>query len=262
MHEVFDEQRNVPFFGSERDLDDLTVLVQNCLRVLREATSLREMVLETWLTVDYAVRMFLLSGFELSRFWDQDFDLQYKLLPRDFGGLIGLLEYVVRFNAALPLDPEPAKADKVAGFRASEEFWRFVRDRFPELIERIKEVERQYRVATNTELIFGEDHLNLSALLGAPDRIDRMRPEWQRVARALGSDWFTCAKQLNKARNLATHSHRTEEIAKALGVSGPNAAALTKKNCFQLLQVLLGISDEALGEGAGSSSTPAENARQ
>jgi hypothetical protein len=188
--EIFDEHRTVLFFGTERDLEDLTGLVQNCLTVLREATKLREMVIETWLAVDYSVRMFLLSGFELGRFCDEGFDLQYKLLPRDFGALLGLLEYSVKFNAALPLDPEPAKPDKVGGFTASTEFWRFVRERFPELREHIKEVERQYSVAKNPGCFSSDTDLSNVFFFKTTDfspRIERMKLEWRQAACALDS---------------------------------------------------------------------------
>lgn len=45
MDDIFDEQRNVPFYGTVEDLETLTTLISNCTKVLAEATRVREMVL-------------------------------------------------------------------------------------------------------------------------------------------------------------------------------------------------------------------------
>lgn len=241
MDEIFDEQRNVPFYGTERDIETLTTLISNCMKVLDEAKRVREMVLETWLTVDYAIRQFLLYGFELSRFCDEGFDLQYKLLPRDFSSLLGLLEFTVRFNANPPAEPDPPEPDKAGGFKASFEFWSFVKDHSPELFERIEEVRRQYVHAKNTDMTASVIAAG-SFFFGQPkSQITRMNLEWRKVACALDEEWFRSAKQLNRARNRAAHSFCPEEVSHELGLAGPEIIALTRDKCFQIIQTLLGV---------------------
>jgi hypothetical protein len=247
MNDIFDEQRNIPFFGSSRDLEELTALVENCLNILREASSIRQMVLETWLIVDYAVRQFLLAGFELKRFCDNDFDLQYKLLPREFSALIELLEYTIKFNNKLPTESETKKVDRdrVGGFTASYEFLKFVRDRYPELLGRINEVQQDYIATQNPDPSRSEGFVSLPGIYPYEERkVTRMRPEWRKVACALDDNWFALARQLNKARNIAAHSFRTEETAQAFGLVGPNVLTLAKDKCLSIITILLGLKEE------------------
>ena len=78
MEYIWDEDReDVLFYGNVYDLEELRSLLDNCLEVLKTSGSAREMVLETWLALDFAIRQFLLAGFDLSRFCDEEFDLKY-----------------------------------------------------------------------------------------------------------------------------------------------------------------------------------------
>jgi hypothetical protein len=246
VHDIFDEQRNIPFYGTQSDLEALEALVSNCLKVLRDAERVREMVLETWLTVDYAIRQFLLSGFEVSRFSTEEFDLRRELLPRDFSRLLELLELTVRFNADLPLDAEPAKPDKVGGFRASAEFWRFVEDHSPGLLPSIEQVRRQYVRAKNPEIPAESIEAGAFFIDEAKPEIATMKLEWRRVASNLDDAWFKKAKQLNRARNFAAHSFRPEKVTEALGLAGPNTVSQTRDKCFEILRSLLGVREEAI----------------
>jgi len=83
MGNIWDIDRDdIIFFGNVHDLTDLHAVFTHCIEILNTSKSPREMVLETWLTLDFALRQFLLSGFELTRFCDEDFDLRYVLLPK------------------------------------------------------------------------------------------------------------------------------------------------------------------------------------
>ncbi|TAM45863.1 MAG: hypothetical protein EPN53_14315 [Acidobacteria bacterium] len=236
MDWIHDEEGNVPFFGTRGELDALSDLVTNCLKVLREASRPREMVLETWLTVDYAVRQFLLSGFELSRFCSQSFDLRYRLLPRQFPNLLRLLRVTVEFNVALP----PAPPD-TAGFRANHEFWRFVNDRAPELPQRIKEVELEYVRSKSPDMSASPTVKAPPDLSTNEPMVARLKPEWVEVAKALDQRWFALAEQLNRARNVAVHSFRSEDIGREFGLAGPRVVTLTREKCLEILQTLLAI---------------------
>jgi hypothetical protein len=242
---TFDDERDVPFFGSERDAQQLEALVSNCLSVLREAKRVREMVLETWLTVDYAVRGFLLAGFELARFCDDGFDLRYKLLPREFSGLLNLLEFTIRFNSALPTEPDPLKPDTTGGFTSSLEYWRFVEEHFPDLRARMEEARRQYIIAKNPELSSTDLHSGAFFIPNSKPAITRIGRGWLQVAAALDDGWFKLARQLNDARNVAAHSFRQEEIGKRLGLTGPSLLPQTREKCLHLLSTLLAVRIEA-----------------
>jgi hypothetical protein len=248
VHDIFDEQKVIPFYGTQSDLEALEDLVSNCLKVLRGATNVREMVLETWLTIDYAIRQFLLSGFEVARFCTEEFNLRHELLPREFSRLLELLELTVQFNANLSLDDEAGKPDKGGGFKASLEFWQFVMEHSPDLLERIKQVHRRYVKAKNPEI--SAESIDAGSFFIGESRpeIARMKLEWRRVANNLNNGWFKKAKQLNKARNIAAHTLRSEKITDALGLAGPNIVGQTKDKCFQILRTLLGVRKEAIHE--------------
>jgi len=245
---IFDEQRIIPFYGTESELEALEALVSNCLAVLRCATSTREMVLETWLTVDYAIRQLLLSGFEVSRFCAEDFDLQYMLLPQGFERLLKLLESTIRFNASIPLADEAARPDKYGGFRASMEFWRFVKEHSPELVEQIEQVRRQYVRAKNPDIPGDFIYAGSFFIHESKPENTRMSLDWREVASGLNEAWFKDARQLNKARNFAAHLFRPEKISSAFGLEGPNNVVQTRDKCFDILRTLLGVKEEAIRE--------------
>jgi len=242
MNDIWDEESNVLFFGSIRDLEKLTALVSHCLSVLRDSTDIRQIVLETWLVVDYSIRRFLLAGFELERFCDEDFDLLYNLLPRGFSTLLNLLSDTVKYSRKVPLEPEPIEVDRFGGFKASCEFWKFVCGRYPELVERINDIQREYIAEHNPYLTEGETVAFFPGICIDQERkVEKIQLGWREVACALDDDWFKCANQLNKARNVAAHSFRTDEIARPFGLSGPNALTLAKDKCFSIMSTLLGL---------------------
>jgi len=235
---TFDEKRNVPFFGSQSDLEEMKRLVTNCLAVLDEGNSVRQMVLETWLTVDYSVRQFLLSGLDLQRFIADDLDLRYDLLP-GFRPCLRLLKQVVRHCQNLP--PEQPKSDRAGGFKASYEFWRFIAEAHPELQAAIQEAQREFVIKQNPNLaehVAGDGGYFFTALRNP---VARMNDEWIAVAAGLDTEWFNLAEQLNTARDKAAHSFRPEDVAGKLGLFGPNIVPLTREKCLSLLGTLLGI---------------------
>ncbi len=236
---AFDDKRIVPFFGSESDRDTMKDLVAHCLKVLDEGTSVRQMVLETWLTVDYSLRQFLLSGFELGRFSDDDFDLGYSLLPSGFEGCLRLLRKAVKHNESLPLDLP--KVDRAGGFRASAEFWRFVNDRYPQLTSQIEAARRDFVIEQNPD-VAGHVANGGGYFTREPEVAARMNAEWCAVADGLDEDWFKRARRLNGARNVATHSFRAEEVARKLGFCGPHLVSATREECLSLLETLLAVS--------------------
>jgi hypothetical protein len=82
--DIWDDSAPTAFWGSREQLDKLTLLVSRCIQTVTESSSARQMVLETWLVLDYAVRDLVVSGYDLYRFSQDDFDLRYELLPTSF----------------------------------------------------------------------------------------------------------------------------------------------------------------------------------
>jgi hypothetical protein len=236
---TFDEKRIAPFFGSQNDLEEIERLVNNCLTVLDEGASVRQMVLETWLTVDYSVRQLLLSGFEVRRFSGGDLELEYDLLPGGYEERLPLLEKVVGRNRSLP--PEPPGTDRTGGFKASWEYWRFIRESCPDLIAQMEAAQREFAAQQNPGLAAHIREGGGYCVAEAPEDVGRMNPGWVEVADDLDEDWFASARLLNKARNKAAHSIRPEAIADKFGLHGPNIVLLTKEKCLLLLQTLMRV---------------------
>jgi len=241
----WDKKEDIPFFGNKQQLDELTSLTTNCLRRLEEATSARDMVLETWLTVDFALRQFLISGFELHRFCDEDFDLRYILLSSSFRELLKLLKDTKEHYNKYPIEPEPAFTDKVGGFKSSAQFWRYVKEEHPDLLEKIAAVTDEYRIKMNPEL---HNHI-VSRSISFGDssdqpesKVEKMNLGWIKVADKLDDKWIDSAEHLNKARNSAAHSPSIDKIGRCFGLKGENITELIRDRCRAILETLLGVS--------------------
>jgi len=247
---IWDENNieNLPFYGSPRDLTILAKLVANCLNKLETSTNPREMVLETWLAVDYTVRQFLLSGFELNRFCDEEFDLGYILLPSSFSELVKTFKDVVKYNSKFSLEPEPPPPDKTGGFKASHQFLSFIKNKHKPLLDKIQEVQEEYILEMNPEPTKEENMAHYATVstisLDEPKtNIEKIDLEWRKVASKLNESWFDSVKQLNKARNIAAHNVDAYKIGLELGISmnSKNITDRIRKKCISLLSTLLAI---------------------
>ena len=241
---IWDEGKaeDMPFWGNKRQLDELTELTTRCLKTLKETSSAREMVLETWLTIDFALRQFLISGFELDRFCDEDFDLRYILLPSNFRDLIRLLKETRDFYSKYPIESEPTPKDKQGGFRSSYDFLKYVRDEHADLWEKIDEVTWEYRFKMQPEL---RDQIRNSAVfftIPPENEATILKPGWRKVAKILDDKWTDKALRFNTARNAAAHQPNTEVIGKRLGLRGKNITELIRNECLGLLENLLSVS--------------------
>lgn len=248
--DIWDEANieNLPFYGSANDLNNLSLVVARCLENISASTSPRAIVLETWLAVDFTVRQFLLAGFGLVRFCDEDFDLRYILLPSSFSGLLKLFKDVVEYNSKFSLEPDPPHPDKTGGFRASSQFWTFIQNKHRPLLDKIREVEEEYVREMNPEPT-EEERLAYYATISSisldetKTNAEKMPLEWRKVASKFDKQWFTLAEGLNKARNIAAHNVDAKKIGLKLGlsVSSSNITNRIRKKCTSLLKILLAV---------------------
>lgn len=247
MNYIWDESREPLFFGTERDLNALTSLADNCLKILKESTNPREMVLETWLLLDFTLRQFLLSGFELARFCDDDFDLRYIIFPLSFSALLDIFEKTIKYNSKFPLEPEPHLQDKMGGFRASYEFYSYVKKNHKDVYEKIQEITKEYQLKMNPEL---RDHISRGGEIAflpqyitheTKRSLEKMNLGWRKVASKFDESWFKLAKQLNKARNIAAHSFDVNKIGQPFGLTGDNISDLIRDKCRSILNILLAV---------------------
>jgi len=224
------ESHRLPFWGNIEQYKRIEDTIEGCLKVIRDSDSIRQIVLESWLTVDLVVREFLISGFELARYDNPDFDVRYQLLPQSFENLLTLLENTVKHqkksgrrfeDIAIPI---PANLLVLLSNEEQEMLnsvlFRYYKKEYP------KEWKEFTRRSDPSFLLDTTKH--------------GMADGWIDIAQKLDDKWFCLARRLQKARNKAAHSYNVDTISKAFGIVGKNQLKYVKKECFNLLNKLIG----------------------
>ncbi len=248
MDNLSDESASVPFFGTEEQLKKLSDIVSHTIKTVTESTNPREMVLETWVVLDYAVRDLVVTAYGLYRFCQEDFDLRYELLPNSFRALLKFLQDTYSYYSNLPqgtinINHYPPYIHSNYGFL------KYLADNHGDICENLKKIEMKY---------FAEQHLEYAdkieqghnfyfkPLKKAPCRVPS---DWLDVVCRLDCDWYRCAGKLNTARNKAVHLSDSSAIAKVFGVKGKRADILVRQECLKLLKRLLGVVPDADSPG-------------
>ncbi|MBI5715759.1 MAG: hypothetical protein HZC38_20360 [Chloroflexi bacterium] len=235
-------QNNAPFYGNVFDWRDYTKILEECFNAIKDSTSTRQIVLETWLLVDYAIRELLSNLWRLKQFnsEDGDFDLRYELLPT-FERCTKLLERVLSIQRSLEEYPDP----DIHSVKMPGRFLYFYEKSYPDEFERFLQIEQAYYRKYYPQLATSEHNASpltaTSTTFMPPGRRYCVNKEWVEALRDLDGDWFRLARRLNKARNVAAHSYDTNKILSAFGYAGPNAADQTKRECMEMLDKLLGV---------------------
>lgn len=230
------------FYGTLETLEQLTQVAQSTLATIRQSGNARLVVIETWLLLDYAVREFLLSGFELGKLSVESCDLRYRLLPTNFTGCLAILDQLTKAQSALPEPPKQID-NRVA---MSVSFLLFLKDEHPDDLERLRKLEQEYYKKRHPDLAGGNvvalDPETAHRILGTPaPKYAYVNPVWLKVAQGLTEDWYKNARRLNEARNQAAHSFDREKILGSMGLAGPKALDHLKAECEQLVATLVGV---------------------
>lgn len=206
------------------------------LRVIEESTDVRLVVLETWLLLDYGLRLFLLGGLSLHQVNHPKYDLKQNLLPWSFEPLLRLIERIRDVNQALPVAPRDRVEFPI-------DFLLWLRKKHRDFIDRFSELETQFLRTHDPEALppLEREPPDYMTVEWPPPDTRRVDGLWLDRATRIDDSWASRARQLNKARNLAAHSHDRAAIAAALGFSGSNSTALTREHCITLVRELLGI---------------------
>jgi len=259
LEDYWDETASIPFGGREGQLNKLADLVRRCVEMVTQSESLREIVLETWLVLDYAVRDLVVSGYGLYKFCQEEFDLRYILLPKSFEALLRLLEETISFQSGLRNQPCPSH-DYPPYIRSSYGFLKYLAANHGDIAEMLKKIEKEYFTIRHPELAEQIEKGTQFYHISTHERIEGLPSGWLEVASNLGDDWFCLARRLNKARNKAAHSHDSLTIAMAFGITGSRATDLVRDECLLLLEKLLGIifNDDGIPKGAEPSQQVSE----
>ncbi len=235
MDNLFDESASVPFFGTEEQLRKLSDIVSHTIKAVTKSTNPREMVLETWLVLDYAVRDLVVSAYGLYEFCQEDFDLRYELLPNSFRALLKFLQDTYSYYSKFP--QEPISINHYPPYiHSNYSFLKYLADNHGDLCENLKEIEMKY---------FAEQHPEYAVQIEQGQKFYfeplKKNPccvpsDWLDVVCRLDRHWYRRAEKLNNARNKAVHLSDASGIAKVFGIKGKRAVILVRQECLKLLK--------------------------
>ena len=240
MNDIWDESGSSPFWGDIKQLQKLSDLLNQSIKIVIDSESIREIVLESWIVLDYAVRDLLVSGFGLYKYCNKDFDLRGILLPISFRALIKLLRDTINYQSGL--NPKQSHPNDYPPYtNSSYDFLKYLKEKHPKIVEKLKEIETEFFINKHPELADQVKQGQQFYKMPPEDRFEGLPSGWIEVVSKLGDDWFADAESLNKARNEAAHSYDQSTIAEAFGIHGSRSVELVRNKCRKLLKSLFGI---------------------
>ncbi len=220
----------LPFWGTVEQYKRIEEAIEGCLKIIQDSDNVRQIVLESWLTVDLVIREFLVSGFDLRRYDNPDFDVRYQLLPQSFESLLILLENAKKYQKSSGRRFEDIAIPIPTNLLIS------LSDEEGETLNSI--LFRYYKKEYPKEWLEFTRRRNPSLILDTTKH--GIADDWLDVAQKLDDKWFGWARRLQKARNKAAHSYDMEAISKTFGIVGKNQLKHVKKECLNLLNKLIG----------------------
>jgi len=255
---------DAPWYGNTFDAREFGEIAEGCINAIKSSTSPRQVVLESWLLVDYAIHQLLAGLWGLKKFNNDDagFDLRYELLP-SFERCTRLLERILTIQRSLPEDPHSHAVTFPVKFIF------FFKKNYPNEFSTFAQIEQDYyrRYYPNLATASPEIRPSLTTMSISPTVLQAppaycVNKGWVDALRDLDESWFQLARRLNKARNVAAHSYSASKILLAFGHAGPNAAEQTNRECMKMLGILLGVvekREEASPGGQAVAPKPPEN---
>lgn len=219
-------QNEALFFGTIKEGIDYLNIASRYIEAIQSYQSIRLIVLETWLLLDYSIRQLILSGLNLSQFMNEDFDLASNLLPKSFRNCLNLLIKLRDLNHHLPQEPPQYP------FTGSLDYISYLNENDRESVERIEELTKEYCKANS----ISEFQSNLD-----DDKFRFVKDEWLRIVDQINNEWQKKAERIYFARNLAAHSYDDQAVAKKLGFNGKTSLYKVRKYCLKVFEDMLGI---------------------
>ena len=237
---------DAPFYFSGHDFEEFQCLVDQWNQTIANRHGLRQIVLETWLLLDYWVRVTLCGAFGISEHSTPEFDLRYELLPHSFERCLWLLQNLHKAHSVLPEPDRPPSGPQLTGSYA---FWKLLKSEHPALLEQLLQIQKAYlesRFGQGSADGFafdecGSSATSLQAIQWRKRKVEKLPRGWLEAVGKLDEEWYRNARRLNKARNEAAHSTEQTRILRAFGIKGEAAIERAKEECSRLIERLLGI---------------------
>nr|RPI19467.1 MAG: hypothetical protein EHM58_01270 [Ignavibacteriota bacterium] len=235
---AFDQSSLV--YTSARELEKLVEIFDKSLLYIKRSASARHIILESWLMLDYMIRLFFCGGLGINKFSTEEYNISQEILPQSFRDCVNALEKFIHVQKALPIDPEKDKVDLYGQFawyvlRHQKDFYD---KQFKPIVE---EYYRKYHPhLANSTKTFPEkatSYLDLATATNIASNLKVQEPiqyravseAWLETAGKLDATWFTNVRKINAVRNLAAHEIHSEKLYDKLGIHGSDEKVKLQK---------------------------------
>ena len=225
------------FFGTIVEFGDFKGQANLYFQTVEKNDSVRLLVLETWLFVDFTIRKLLLSGLGL-RGLDES-DLRDMFLPRGLRECVRLVTKLRELNLRLPGPPEDQ-------FRATRRKWKYLQQHHGEALNQLLAAEEEYGKTYSLDWAHPDQNQTFTTIFSSWPTVYRTVSQgWLDITARIDDEWVRRQERLNEARNVAAHFHDETKIARKFGISGENAVGQVKTECLELVGTLIGVTSES-----------------
>lgn len=259
--EQFAFGENTPLIASGKKTREMVMVIETNIKNIKQTKFPRHIILETWLVLDYFIRMFIVAGLNIEKYSTYDFDLAFELLPQSFKDCLNFLEKFIIIQNKSPIDPESRLAKNKVNLPGLFEFHLMKNDRnfydkcfipalksyyqkySPELVETAKTTKEQEDLLKINQKIFpfSSSSFSFDSYLKNFNNI----PEY----RSVNDDWLNLANNLIKNNffensdqfNKAMHVIKTERMYQEFGIIGKDEKIKfkqLKEKSIKLLELL------------------------
>ncbi|MEK7089091.1 MAG: hypothetical protein AAB913_03095 [Patescibacteria group bacterium] len=237
--EQFAFGENTPLIASGEKIKEMVMVIEINIKNIKKTKFPRHIILETWLVLDYFIRMFIVAGLNIDKYSTRDFDLAFELLPQSFKDCSDFLNKFIIIQSKLPIQIDAGenevKLSAMFAFYIMKEHRDFYDKHFtpilklyykkyyPELVKTVKTTEEEAELLKENLRIFTPPPTFSAYLENFKDTPEyrSVSNNWLKIADNLvKSNFFKYSDQFNKARNRAMHVIKTEKMYQEFGING------------------------------------------
>lgn len=243
---------DTPFYGSVFDFITFEKLIKEYFKSVKELNNPRHVILETWLLVDFVIRILLSTLFNLTRFNSEKkkFDVRYKVLPQSFLKNLTILKKVLKIQGSLPEKPVDNS------IKIDAEFGLFFMKKYKKEYKKYLDIIQEYYKKYHPELVNNGKvkKMNITSTMPIISKSDIFKApkrycvnkSFIKSLKIIDKNWYKNALELNDARNVASHSYDQKKILSAFKCKDVNSPEKAKKRCLTLIKNLLGIAKQQI----------------
>lgn len=234
-----DDLENMMFIGTSIEFKEFLKAADNCIETIKQSDNIRLIVLETWLFLDYSIRVLLVGAIDGNRINRDEYDLKFYALPRNFRACVELLVRIKQVNDKLPLNPS------TNAIKSPIKYLLFLKNEHPQFFAQSSEIEQLYYQKYYPELVAPTtlNHISIKPITfdSKEQKYRNLSTAWLNMTKRIDDSWKKKALRLDNTRNYAAHSFDMMKIAENMGYKGGNTTKHVRNECLDLIEQLLGI---------------------